>query len=146
MPRITAEVIAPPMPWMNRAPISSAWLSARPQTSDADVNTVSPARKMRRRPIRSPRRPTSSNSPPNAIRYALITHASADWEKCRSAWIVGSATFTIVWSRMIIRNPAHSTTSAIQRFATTAGAANGGCDVSFIGFISSMLLGSDRSR
>src|SRR5690349_5469481 len=27
----------------------------------------------------------------------------------------GSATFTIVWSRMIMRNPAHSTISAIQR-------------------------------
>ena len=32
IPRITAEVIAPPMPWTNRAPINSAWLSASPQT------------------------------------------------------------------------------------------------------------------
>ena len=79
------------------------------------MNRVKPARKIRRRPIRSPRRPTSSSRPPNAIRYALTTQARFDCEKCRSLWIDGSATFTMVWSRMIIRKPAHSTTSATQR-------------------------------
>src|SRR5262249_21677988 len=53
--------------------------------------------------------------PPNAIRYALTTQARFDCEKCRSLWIDGSATFTMVWSRMIIRKPAQSTTSATQR-------------------------------
>ena len=35
MPRITAEVIAPPMPCTKRAAISSDWLSARPHASEA---------------------------------------------------------------------------------------------------------------
>ena len=68
MPRITAEAIAPPTPWTNRAPISTPWLQATAQTSEAATNTPSPIRKMRRWPIRSPRRPASSSSPPNAIR------------------------------------------------------------------------------
>ncbi len=68
IPRITAEVIAPPTPWTKRAAINTVWLSARPHSSEATVNTQIPARKMLRRPIRSPKRPASSNSPPNAIR------------------------------------------------------------------------------
>src|SRR6185295_12396739 len=43
------------------------------------------------------------------------TQASPDCEKPRSLWIEGSATFTIVWSRMIISIPAQRTTRAIQR-------------------------------
>ena len=39
IPRITAEVVAPPMPWANRAPISRLWLSARPHSTEAVVNT-----------------------------------------------------------------------------------------------------------
>jgi hypothetical protein len=37
MPRVTAEVSAPPIPCTNRAAISTAWLSASPQASDASV-------------------------------------------------------------------------------------------------------------
>src|ERR1700709_1376828 len=44
-----------------------------------------------------------------------MTQARLDCEKPRSLWMVGRATFTIVWSRMIISIPAHSTTSASQR-------------------------------
>ncbi len=54
-------------------------------------------------------RPPSSKSPPNAIRYALTTHARFACEKPRSSWIEGSATFTTVASRTIISTPAHST-------------------------------------
>jgi hypothetical protein len=43
------------------------------------------------------------------------THASADCEKPRSALIDGSATLTIVESRMIVSIPTHSTTRASQR-------------------------------
>ena len=68
MPRITAEVIAPPIPWTKRAAISSDWLSARPHASEASVNRPTPARKMRLRPTRSPKRPASSSRPPKAIR------------------------------------------------------------------------------
>jgi hypothetical protein len=68
MPRITAEVIAPPMPCTKRAAISADWLSARPHASEAVVKRAMPARKTRRRPIRSPKRPASSSNPPKAIR------------------------------------------------------------------------------
>src|SRR5215218_6234145 len=60
-------------------------------------------------------RPASRSRPPKAIRYALTTQARALCEKPRSAWIEGSATFTIVASRTIISMPAHRTYSASQR-------------------------------
>ena len=78
MPRMTADVIAPPMPCTKRAPTSISWLCAVPHSSDAPVNSARPARNTVRRPIRSPRRPASSSSPPNAIRYALTTQARLD--------------------------------------------------------------------
>jgi hypothetical protein len=68
IPRITAEVSAPPTPWMNRAPISTSWLGATAQASDASVNTASPVKKIRRCPIRSPNRPASNSRPPKGIR------------------------------------------------------------------------------
>ncbi len=109
IPRITAEVIAPPMPWTKRAPTSTAWLLASPQAAEASVNSASPARNTRRRPMRSPSRPARSSSPPKAIRYALTTQARLDCVKPRSLWIEGSATFTTVMSRTIISMPAHRT-------------------------------------
>src|SRR4051794_4186063 len=115
MPRMTAEVSAPPTPCTKRAAISTAWLSARAQANDAEVKTANPIRKTRRWPTRSPTRPASRSRPPNAIRYALTTHARLLWEKPRSSWIDGSATFTTVASRTIISMPAHSTYSASQR-------------------------------
>ena len=115
IPRITAEASAPPTPWMKRAAISISGLTDNPHSSDASVKTARPARKIVRRPIRSPSRPASRSSPPNAIRYAFTTQASPAAENPRSSWIAGSATFTIVWSRMIISIPAHRTTRASQR-------------------------------
>src|SRR3954467_9435854 len=121
MPRITAEVIAPPTPCTNRAPTSIAWLCASPHASEASVKTARPARKIPRRETRAPRRPASSSSPPKAIRYALTTHARLDAENPRSSWIDGSATFTTVTSSTIISMPAHSTTRAIQRERSSVG-------------------------
>ena len=68
MPRTTAEVSAPPAPWMKRAPISTSWLWAVAHSSEATEKIATPIRKTRRWPIRSPRRPASSSSPPKAIR------------------------------------------------------------------------------
>ena len=68
IPRMTAEVIAPPRPWMNRDAMRTGPLGLIPQTSEASVKTVRPTRKMRRRPSRSPRRPASSRTPPKAMR------------------------------------------------------------------------------
>src|SRR5215472_11227224 len=115
MLRLTAEAIAPPAPWTNRATTSIGWLVARPQASDASVNRISPARKTRLPPARSPRRPASSSSPPNAIRYPFTTHSRPVAENPRSRWMDGSATVTIVPSRMIIMVTAQSTASASQR-------------------------------
>jgi hypothetical protein len=115
IPRMTAEVIAPPTPWMNLAATSTSWLWASPQASEAMVNTTRPARKTLRREVRSPSRPASSSRPPNAIKYALTTQASPAWENPRSAWIAGRATLTTVASRTIINMPVQSTASAAQR-------------------------------
>ena len=68
MPRITAEVSAPPAPCRNRAAISISWLAASPHSNEAPVNTPRPARKTFRRPARSPSRPASNSKPANAIR------------------------------------------------------------------------------
>ena len=68
MPRVTAEAIAAPAPWTNRAAISIAGPAASPHASEARTNTAIPARNIRLRPSRSPSRPLSSSSPPKAIR------------------------------------------------------------------------------
>ena len=59
---------APPSPWTKRATISSPCESASPHAADASVNTVTPTRKIRRRPIRSPSRPASSRKLPKVMR------------------------------------------------------------------------------
>src|SRR2546421_11251839 len=125
MPRITAEVIAPPTPWTKRAAISTPWLCASPHSSEAPVNTPRPARRTPRREIRSPSRPASSSRPPKAIRYALTTHARLDGEKPRSLWMAGSATLTTVASRTIMSIPTQSTTSATQRWRFSAADSGG---------------------
>ena len=109
IPRITAEVIAPPTPCTKRAATSTPWLSDSPQRSEAAVKIPRPTMKTRFRPRMSPKRPASRSRPPNAIRYALTTQARLDWENPRSLWIEGSATFTTVTSRTIISIPTQST-------------------------------------
>ena len=68
MPSVTADTSAAPVPWANRAAISIAGPAARPQTSEARTNTAIPARNIRLRPSRSPRRPLSRSNPPKAMR------------------------------------------------------------------------------
>ena len=64
----TADATAPPTPCTARAAMSRPWEVARPQHSDATVNSVIPARNSRRWPYRSPRRPPRSRKPPNVSR------------------------------------------------------------------------------
>src|SRR6185437_13603303 len=59
--------------------------------------------------------PASSRKPPKVIRYPSRTQVRLLWEKLRSCWIEGSATFTIVASSTIISCPRQRTASAIQR-------------------------------
>jgi hypothetical protein len=56
--------IAAPSPWRARAPSSIAGALARPQASEATVNSASPMANSRRRPYRSAARPASNNKPP----------------------------------------------------------------------------------
>src|SRR6204780_4688445 len=115
MPKMTAEVSAPPTPCTKRAATSTSWLCAKPHASEARVNPPKPVMKIVFLPIKSPKRPASRSRPPKAIRYALITHARLDCVKPRSVWIEGNATFTTVASSTIISMPTHSTYKAIQR-------------------------------
>jgi hypothetical protein len=64
----TAETIAPPRPWIDRAAINHACEFASPHASDAPVNRAIPMMKSRRCPKRSPSRPPSSRKPPNVRR------------------------------------------------------------------------------
>jgi hypothetical protein len=82
---------------------------ARPQASEASVNSAIPIKNRRRWPNRSPSRPPSSRKPPNVSRYALTTQASDVSVKPRSSLIDGRATFTIVASSTIIRLARHRT-------------------------------------
>ena len=111
--------MAAPAPWANRAAMSIPGPVASPHASEARVNTAMPARNMRLRPTRSPSRPLSSSRPPNAMRNEFITQLRLPAVKPRSAWILGSATVTIVPSRMIISDAVHKTTSASQRLRAT---------------------------
>ena len=81
------------------------------------MKSAIPTRNSRRCPNRSPSRPPSSRKPPKVSRYAFTTQASEVSEKPRSSRIDGSATFTIVVSRTIIRSPRQRTIRAIQRAA-----------------------------
>src|SRR6267143_5492209 len=112
----TAETTAPPTPCIARAPTSNPCEFESPQASEASVNSTIPARKSLRCPKRSPRRPPRRRKPPKVSMYAFITQTSEVCEKRRSAWIEGSATFTTVVSRTVIRSPRQRTMSASQRF------------------------------
>ena len=68
MPRITAEVSAPPVPCRNRAATSISLFAASPHSREATVKTARPLRNTFRRPARSPSLPASSSSPAKAIR------------------------------------------------------------------------------
>jgi hypothetical protein len=80
-----------------------------PHAIDATVKKEMPIRKRRLCPKRSPSRPPSSRNPPKVSRYALTTQARDVWEKFKSSRIEGSATFTIVESRTIIKSPRQRT-------------------------------------
>ncbi len=90
------------MPCTALATISIAGSNATPQTSDAAVNTPTPAMNARLWPIASPTRPPSSSSPPNVSTYAVITQLFAASDRPSSACIRGSATTTMVPSSVDI--------------------------------------------
>ena len=123
MAMMTDAEKAPPMPWMNRPAMSTAWVWATPHMTDADVNRTIPVRKTFRRPMRSPSRPAMSRKLPKVIRKAVTTQVRPDALKWRSFWMSGRATFTIDESRAFMNMARHTTTSAHQRRRLDRGAA-----------------------
>ena len=91
---------AAPTPWTTRPANSVPWSAATAASSVPTVNRAEPAVNMPRRPNRSARRPDSSSRPPKATTYAFTIHVASAAPSPRSAWIDGSATFTIEVSSM----------------------------------------------
>ena len=94
------ETSAAPKPCSPRATMRNSEDGASPQMSEPTVKTTTPVRKTRLRPMRSPARPPSSRKPPKTSAYAFTIHCRSVLDISRSAWIDGSATLTIVASRM----------------------------------------------
>ena len=115
MPRMTAEVSAPPMPWMKRATTSTAWLSATPagergggeegESGEEDA----PAAEEVAEPAGQQQQAAEGDQ------VGVDDPGEARLREAEVVWIEGSATFTIVASRTIISMPAQRTTRAIQR-------------------------------
>ena len=57
-------------------------------------------------------RPPKSSKPPKVNEYAVISHSRLAFEKCRSLWMVGRATLTMVESSTIMSWAAEITTRA----------------------------------
>ena len=108
--------IAPPAPCTTRAASSHAWEVANPPAREAAENSSRPVTNIRRRPSRSPARPPSSSSPPNARAYALTTHSRPAPENPRARWICGRATLTMVESSTTINCAVAMTSSARPRW------------------------------
>ena len=110
------EMSAAPRPWSARNPISIPEVLEIPFRNDAAVKMTRPIRKSRFRPRRSPARPPSSRKPAKTSVYALITHCRLASLKPSAIWMCGSATFTIVASRMTMNCARQMMTSTTQGF------------------------------
>ncbi len=87
--------MAAPMPWMTRKTIKAVILEARPQSSDAMLNSATPARYTTRCPHRSPSRPIPMGSTPIISTYPETVQDTVPSGARKSCAIVGSATLTI---------------------------------------------------
>src|SRR4051812_25447252 len=116
------ETSAPPRPCSARPAISIPDDWARPLSSDAAENTMTPATNSRLRPSRSAARPPSSRKPPKTSVYALMTHCRFASENASPRWIDGSAMFTIVASRMTMNWARQTIARTSQRFVSVRAA------------------------
>ena len=96
---------APPMPCTTRAAISTRTFGARPHSSEAAANQVTPIRNTRRRPNRSPSEPPSRISEARLSEYPLTVHCKEAAEAWKSVPMCGSATFTTVMSMNVSAEP-----------------------------------------
>ena len=104
-------ISAPPRPWRPRAMMRNSELGASPFNSEATVKITTPTRKIFFLPMRSPARPPSSRKPPKTSVYEFTIHCRSASDISRSSWIDGSATFTIVASRMTMNCAMQTSTS-----------------------------------
>src|SRR5690349_12780921 len=90
-----------PTAWTIRAAISSGTPGDRPHSAEPRLNPISPAPKIRRRPIRSAHRPAGTSTAANTIVYAFSTQ---DSESRLVPWysrpMYGNARFTMNRSRL----------------------------------------------
>jgi hypothetical protein len=104
---VDGNTIAAPTPITARAAISAPALSVSPPARLARPKTDSPASSIPLRPNRSDKLPTTSTDPANSKLKASTTHCSCELDACSWRTSVGSATLTIVVSRLI-KNAASS--------------------------------------
>src|SRR5437763_2275642 len=97
-------------PWTARAKTSISWVCAAPPASDASPNRISAETKILRCPRRSAARPPSIRKLANVIAYASTTHCRSAEEKLRLDWIDGSATLTMLRSRITMNCETQQTT------------------------------------
>ena len=105
-----AAMSAPPKPWNPRATISVFLSGASPPARDATAKTARAATNTRRCPKWSAARPPSMRKPANVIAYALTIHWRSLGEKPRLDWMDGSATLTMLRSRMTMNCATQQTT------------------------------------
>jgi hypothetical protein len=98
---VEGNTIAAPTPITARAAISWPGLSMNPPARLAIPKTDKPASSMPLRPNRSDRLPAASTDPANTKLKASTTHCSCELDACSWRTSDGSATLTIVVSRLI---------------------------------------------
>ena len=110
-----ANMIAPPIPCPARASTRKTGPFASAQSSDPAVKIARPIANSSLRPKMSASEPAVSSSAASDRAYASTTHCS--WAKlaCRSSWMLGSATFTIVTSTSSMNVP-RQTASRVHHF------------------------------
>ncbi len=105
-----AAIRAPPRPCTARATISISRPGAAPPTSEASPNRSSARTNIRRCPKWSAARPPNIKKPANVIAYASTIHCSSGAENPRFNWIEGSATLTMLRSRITMNWATQQTT------------------------------------
>lgn len=101
--RVDGNTSAPPTPWTVREAMREPGPDAVAASRDPPTNRTTPAVKVVRRPIRSPRRPAPSRRAAKMTLYMALTHWASVRFRLRAEIIVGRATPTIVPSKMMRR-------------------------------------------
>jgi hypothetical protein len=110
---VEGNTIAAPTPITDRAAINCPGLPINPPAKLETPNTERPASSIPLRPNRSERLPAASTEAANSRLNASTTHCSCELDACSSRTSVGSATLTIVVSRLIT-NAANSSEMRIK--------------------------------